>query len=185
MKKFLAIFFLLVGFSLQAQKTWYVDDDGSDITGDGTSGNPWKTISYAIGEASGVGKIFIYPGTYPERSMINHPVNISLEGFSKDQVRVESSLGAASDPLFKLETSTGWLGTYGNQTISGITFDGNNMTYSCFHVNFRSNVVFLDCDFVNFTYNAITLYGMEMASWGATSVFEPDRTMPEYFCTGN
>ena len=185
MRKLLIIFFLLVGFSLQAQKTWYVDDDGSDITGDGTSGNPWKTISYAIGEATGVGKIFIYPGIYPEGSMINHPINITLEGFSKDQVRVESSLGAASDPLFKLETSNGWLGTYGNQTISGITFDGNNMTYACFHVNFRSNVVFQNCDFVNFTYNAITFYGMPMSEWGATSVFEPDRTMPEYFCTGN
>ena len=32
---------------------YYVATDGSDTTGDGSSGNPWQTISYALSHVSG------------------------------------------------------------------------------------------------------------------------------------
>ncbi|MCK5694936.1 MAG: right-handed parallel beta-helix repeat-containing protein, partial [Bacteroidales bacterium] len=42
----------------------YVSNSGSNLTGDGTSGNPWQTIQFAIDQVSDGGTIHVADGTY-------------------------------------------------------------------------------------------------------------------------
>ena len=42
----------------------YVSNSGSNLTGDGTSGNPWQTIQFAIDQVSAGGTIHVADGTY-------------------------------------------------------------------------------------------------------------------------
>ncbi len=43
---------------------WVDATTGSDLTGDGTSGNPWRHITYALTQISGPRTVRILPGTY-------------------------------------------------------------------------------------------------------------------------
>ncbi len=72
-KKFLGVLLallLMLSFSLviappvEAQSTWYVATTGSDITGDGSEGSPWATITYAIQQSSSGDTISVAAGTY-------------------------------------------------------------------------------------------------------------------------
>jgi len=49
------------------QGTYYVSTTGSDITGDGSIGNPWGTIDYAYEHINGQFVLNIRNGTYDER----------------------------------------------------------------------------------------------------------------------
>ena len=44
----------------------YVSTTGSDVTGDGSEGNPYATIQHGINQASGSDTILVAPGTYVE-----------------------------------------------------------------------------------------------------------------------
>lgn len=44
--------------------TWYVDSSGSDISGDGSPGNPFRTIQHGIDQGSNGDTVFVMPGTY-------------------------------------------------------------------------------------------------------------------------
>jgi len=44
--------------------TYYVSTAGSDTTGNGTAGNPWRTIQYAIGQVSANDTIMVAAGLY-------------------------------------------------------------------------------------------------------------------------
>ena len=47
--------------------TYYVAVDGSDLTGDGSSGNPWATIDHALDSITDESLILVRPGTYSGR----------------------------------------------------------------------------------------------------------------------
>lgn len=44
--------------------TYYISPTGNDVTGTGTSGNPWQTISKAFTSSAAGDTIFCLPGTY-------------------------------------------------------------------------------------------------------------------------
>jgi hypothetical protein len=46
--------------------TFYIDPNGSDSTGDGSEGNPWQTLMYAIDNTSGTSEIIANDGEYTE-----------------------------------------------------------------------------------------------------------------------
>ncbi|MCB0192775.1 MAG: hypothetical protein KDJ65_12595 [Anaerolineae bacterium] len=59
----------LLGISLNphlalAEEPFYVATDGSDSSGDGSDGNPWATIGYAIQHIPDNSSILVKPGTY-------------------------------------------------------------------------------------------------------------------------
>jgi len=60
----------MTGFAVlptaSAASTYYVDPSGSDTTGDGSSGNPWLTIQYAINQVLDSDTINVAAGTYTE-----------------------------------------------------------------------------------------------------------------------
>ena len=50
--------------------TFYVATDGSDDTGDGSSGNPWETITFALDSVPDGSLILVKPGEYNGRVRI-------------------------------------------------------------------------------------------------------------------
>ena len=54
----------------QGGSTYYVATDGSDDSGDGSSGNPWATITYALDNAEDNSTILVKPGIYNGRVRI-------------------------------------------------------------------------------------------------------------------
>lgn len=61
--------------------TYYVSTAGNDTTGDGSSTSPWRTIQYAVDQASVSNtRIEVAEGTYQENVLLNNPYLVSLTG---------------------------------------------------------------------------------------------------------
>ena len=56
--------FILTPRSMAQGNTYYVDSGGSDLTGDGSAGDPWQTIQHAADQVAAGDTVFIKPGTY-------------------------------------------------------------------------------------------------------------------------
>ncbi len=105
----------------------YVDaDNGNNDTGDGTQGNPWKTISYALAQVSGTGHtIHVAAGTYGtdmggvwgEMFPITLKNGVSIEGEDKTTTIVDAEL---ANPVFTGD------GISDQTTISNLTIKNGN-----------------------------------------------------------
>jgi hypothetical protein len=146
---------------------WYVATNGSNTTGDGSPIKPWASLSYACTKVTTAGHtIIINAGTsYIESGQILLSNGVTIKGAGKDITRIKL-LFATSYPCLKLETPNGWGNTaYGNQSITGITFDGDLTGLIAIGTNFRSNVDIHDCDFVNFVESAVFFNGEPTYVW--------------------
>ncbi len=77
--------------------TIYVSKDGDDISGTGSGGNPYLTITKAVSEAGANDKIIIGAGTYVESNI--DPGNVSGVKIRNDgdgQVIIDGSAGSGS-----------------------------------------------------------------------------------------
>ncbi len=91
----------------------YVDVDGNDTTGDGTSGIPWETIGYAVSQASDGDTIIVRDGTYTENIEIGK------------QLTIRSENGAALTTVTAEDPSKNVLSvTADNVTIDDLTISG-------------------------------------------------------------
>ena len=52
----------------------YISPTGNNTTGDGTSGNPWATLTYACTQATSGDTIFVTAGNYTETARAALPV---------------------------------------------------------------------------------------------------------------
>ena len=174
------------GTSAPAPDTYYVSPSGINDAGrDGSISEPWLTLAYACTRVTTEGHtIHMTGGTFTENAQSVLSKGVIVIGEGQTVTRIESLYSAAGEPLIIMETSQGWLGVNGNQTISGITFDGNLVTFSPIKVNYRSNVKIFDCTFEHFATEGVQFYGMTNAYWGGTNPWEAG-TMPNYWCTGN
>lgn len=184
MKKLLFLLFLLPVL-LQAQTTYYIATTGSNVTGDGSTGNPWLTLAYAISESSSGDRVMMKNGIYAISAQVVLPTGISVEGETQAGVIINSSYAGSGQPLFMLETWNGWFSPTVTQSIRYLTMVGNNTTYSAIQVNYRSNVIINHCTIRDFTTTGIIFSGMAKGSWTTPSVFEPGYNQPNYFTTGN
>jgi len=189
MKKILLFLLILINCFLINGATYYISPTGNDATGNGSSANPWKTLYKACNSVTTAGDIIsVSPGTYlaaDNAQPVVLAVGVSVIGASSSTSIIECGNPGASQPFIRLETPNGWLGTYGNQSITNLTIDGNNVAYGCIRVNFRSNVKIRNLIVRDFTNYGIVFYGMPQSSWTTTSVFEANKKMPNYFCVGN
>jgi len=171
------------------ENIYYVDEDGVDDPGrDGSASEPWATLGYACTRATTVGdKIHINAGAYSQATQCILENGVIIEGAGKSVVTITSTFtGSSSEAMIEAETDEGWLYGEGNQSISGITFNGNgSSTYMCISINYRHNVIIHDCDFNNFYYKGVYFNGQHSSSWTATNIFEPDEVMPSYWSNGN
>lgn len=165
------VLFSITGFSTK----YYVDAAGSN-SNNGSSTSPWKTLAYACTTVSAPGDIIhVNAGTYNETLRSNLAVGVSIEGDGIDATIINSSYVASnsSDGAIRLNSSTY---TNGNQSISNLTFTGNNLTATrgiC--INYRNNVSINNCKIANFYASAVFFRGSNVA-WDAE---------PSPYCSGN
>jgi len=183
MKNTLIILLFLLSNTIGAT-TYYISTSGSD-SNNGSIGTPWKTLAYACSKANSSGDIIhINAGTYYETSQSILAVGVSIVGAGMTSTLIQSSYAGSSQPLIKAETSNGWLGVYGNQSISGIALNGNMTTFSAITVYFRSNFIIHDCTFTDFTDQGVMFQGQDENTFTASNPHDVG-TFPNYWVSGN
>jgi len=140
----LVCFFPITGMAV----TYYISPAGNDATGDGSAGNPWKTLSKATITVTTAGDIIhVNAGTYTETVQCSLAVGVSIEGDGVTSI-IRSTLTTNFIELLSLSSPEG---TNGNQHISNLKFDGQNLsTYWAIWVKGRSNVSIYNCTIVDF-----------------------------------
>jgi hypothetical protein len=128
--------------------TWYISTTGNDVTGDGSIGNPWRTLHKATQTVLTAGDIIhVNAGTYLETLQSTLAVGVSIEGDGITSI-LQSTLTADFTEMLSLSSAEG---TNGNQHISNLKFDGRNLaTYWAIWVKGRSNVSIYNCTIVDF-----------------------------------
>jgi len=181
--------------------TYYISTTGNNSTGDGSFGNPWATLSYAISNVTTFGDVIhVNAGTYPEINTQMHLENgVSIEGDGDDITTIPLTYNGGT-PCIKLETGNGWenKGTVGHQHISGIKFIGSTIPGTpvgrcAIGVNFRNYVEIYDCWFEDFVYQAAWFSGEPTYNdWSINNPYEgrsgvDSEFLPynDSFCTGN
>ena len=112
---------------------YYVSISGSD-NGDGSQGNPWRTLRAAVSKvpASQGHTIRLSGGIFVESGSFNVPPGVSIEGAGIDQTIIKAASSFyfnPGDPGFALDkflmtlNSAGF--SEGNQTIKNFTIDGD------------------------------------------------------------
>ncbi len=159
---------------------FYVSPTGNDSNA-GTQAAPWKTLAKATSTVASGNTIHVNAGTYNETGSLNLAVGVNLEGDGASTTIVKSSISGDWSTFLNLESASL---TNGNQTISGITFDGNYVSESNFKtwigiwVTFRSNVVIKDCSIINFYDRGVIVNG----NGDNSSTIPQD---PKVYSTGN
>lgn len=140
----LFLFFLLPCFA----DIYYISPAGNDITGTGTANNPWRTLHKAASSVTKAGDIIhVKPGIYSEAQQINLTPGVSIEGEGITSV-IKSSLTEDWKEILSLRSEEG---TDGNQHISNLKFDGQNLsTFWAICVSGRSNVSIHNCTITDF-----------------------------------
>jgi len=158
MKKVLIIIFTLCSTLLHAT-TFFIDPSGKD-TNDGSNSSPWKTLAYACTRATTSGDIIhVNAGTYIEYYQSNLAKGVSIEGEGITSVILSNVTKEYFATITLTSTSEG---TSGNQHISYIKMDGNNLAaYSAIEVAARSNVTIHHCTFTDFNCYGIVFNGAE------------------------
>jgi hypothetical protein len=128
--------------------TWYISPTGDDISGDGTIDNPWKTLFKATETVISNGDIIhVKAGTYIETQQCILSEGVSIEGEGISSI-IQSTLTEDFKELLQLRSPEG---ANGNQHISNLKFDGQNLsTYWCIWIGGRSNVSIYNCSFSDF-----------------------------------
>lgn len=156
---------LLLTASCLFATTYFVSTTtGNDATGDGSQAKPWKTVRNAMLTVTSPGNtIYVMAGTYIESgSTLNLAVGVNLAGENVTTTIIKSALTGQWSTFLNLESNSL---TNGNQTISGITFDGsyvsetNYKTWFGIWVTLRNNVVFDNCVIQNFYQRGIIMNG--------------------------
>ncbi len=159
MKNVFIILFLFIS-SVVGATTYYVDPSGSN-SNSGSSSSPWKTLAYACSKATNPGDIIqVNAGTFTETSQCVLAVGVSIVGQGGTSI-IKSTYVAtgANDAAIYLNSSSG-TSTNGNQSISYITLDGNNLTSTrAIAVNFRNNVEIHHCTIQNFNFSGVSFNG--------------------------
>jgi len=160
--------------------TFYIDTAGVDSAGrNGSVGQEWATLSYAISRVSTFGDIIhVNAGTYPAIStQMELDDGVSIEGAGRDVTTITLTYNSSS-PCIKLETWNGWANksTVGHQHISGIKFVGSTtpgtpVGITAIKNNYRSYVEVYDCEFVDFVRSAVIMNGEQ--AWNGFSIDNP------------
>ncbi len=127
---------------LDADMTVYVSTTGSDTTGDGTSENPYKTITYALSTVpKNLGDhtvtINIADGTYAE--------DVTASGFYAGSIRIRSNVENSFNTNCVVQSLTVWTCS-ANITLQGLTVVEQTNKDAIYIVNTRMvNVNYVRC----------------------------------------
>jgi len=137
----LFVFFACTGYSQV-----YVAVTGNDVTGTGTSANPYKTIVKGVQAAAAGATVYVSGGTYNEVSEIYISKALTLQKTGSTEVIVNASgrgTGSFKYMVGIVNTS--------NVTIDGITFANNigNGSKGAWVLGSGSNITIKNCSFEN------------------------------------
>ncbi len=156
------LFFFLFAFCFAA--TYYIDPNGNDVNGNGSIGNPWKTLRKATQTVTAPGNtIHVNPGTYNETQQSFLAIGVNLEGVGTSSI-IKSNLTGQYSMLLTLDAPDD---TNGNQSISYLVLDGqyvnetNFKTWIGIFVTGRSNVLIHHCQIINFMQLGVVFDGNE------------------------
>jgi VCBS repeat-containing protein len=147
-----AVFIALTANAFAAD--YYVNPNGNDITGEGTQGNPWKTLSHACSQvnADQGHTINLSSGLFTETDQSFVPPGVNIKGQGEDQTILKSTF---NDWLILLESEQV---SNGNQTLNNFKIDGQNRQLtSGILVKGRHNVVVHNIDFEEIDFTALQI----------------------------
>jgi hypothetical protein len=174
---FFSFFTLLFcfGFAFTTNATtYYISTTGNDATGNGSAGNPWKTLYKATASVTATGDIIhVNAGTYVETQKCILAVGVSIEGDGVTSI-IKSTLSAVWTPL--LDMASAAEGTNGNQHISNLKFDGQMTTQWGILIAGRSNVSIHDCTIVDFFDRGVIFTGKLNLIEGAATIYATGNT---------
>ncbi len=131
---------------MQMMDNVYVSSTGSDISGDGSASNPFKTIAFALNYVNPGGTVNLLAGTYQEHDIIWPNVNnITLSGAGMGVSTIDAhSLGR----IISMESAV-------NVTIEGITLKNGYASDvapnggGAIYFPGAGNIYLIDCSFMN------------------------------------
>ena len=136
--KVILSFLALCIFTISQAATYYISPSGNDATGTGTAANPWRTLAKATSTVTAAGNIIhVTAGTYTETQQINLAVGVSIEGEGATTTIINSTVTGQWSLFLSLDSPQD---TNGNQSISGVTFDGGYVSESNNKTNSLRNV---------------------------------------------
>jgi uncharacterized repeat protein (TIGR02059 family) len=154
---------LCLCFSLTVSgATYYISTSGSD-SNNGSSSSPWKTLAYACSKVTTSGDIiYVNAGSYTETTQCNLSVGVSIVGASKTASIIKCDYYSArtgGDVIHAAIVLNQAEGTNGNQSISNLTLDGDNLTGGlAILVRGLSNVTIHDCIIKDFFIGGLTFH---------------------------
>lgn len=160
--------------------TYYISPSGNDATGNGTIGNPWKTLYKATSTVTAAGNIIhVVAGTYTETQTSTLRVGVSIEGEGFATTIIKSNITGQWSELISMSSPQD---TNGAQSISGVTLDGQyvnettNKTWIAIWITGRSNVLIHDCKIINFRDRGVIYDGNDATD---------PHSDPGHYATGN
>lgn len=174
LKKFLSVLFFLYCCHNSFAAVYYISPAGSDEAGNGSAGSPWRSLYKATSTVNKPGDIIhVMAGTYIEVNRCHLAEGVSIEGEGETSV-IKSTLNGDWIEILRLYSEKE--GTAGNQHISNLKFDGQNLTtYYGIQIIGRSNV---------------EVHHITMVDFKSSGIFFDGRTdnvpaAPKVYATGN
>lgn len=193
MRKILTILLLACSLVAEADK-WYIAtaaNGGSDTDGDGSSAHPWLTLKHAADTVTGAAfvgdTIVVGVGTFTETAQINLGVGVSIYGAGATSIIKSNyawSLAWPSTLIATVRLRSTSEGTDGNQSISYLRFDGDNLTATAaICVSARSNVSIHHCEFENFLTYGVSFTGTVDFSYGEATIYASNNSFHDNIMT--
>lgn len=156
MRSFCSLVLILFFYCSHAQ-TWYISATGSDAVGNGSAVNPWRTLVKAASVINTAGSIIhVKKGLYIETEQVKLAPGVSIEGEGDSSV-IKSAITDDWKEILSLRSEEG---TNGNQHISNLKFDGQNLSsFWAIYVSGRSNVSIYDCSITDFKDRGVIFNG--------------------------
>lgn len=157
----------------------YVATTGNDTTGNGTLAIPYRMPSKATSVVTTSGKtINIAAGTYLDNNYCELALGVNMVGAGKALTIIKTKYiytASPTTPSYAYIRAYSSAITAGNQSISGIGFDGKDTSYRAITIYKRGNVAVHDCDFKDFKASAVLFY----------NIANNNMTEPSAYASGN
>lgn len=156
--------------------TYYVRKSGNDSTGDGSTGNPWLTLTKAMATMSTAGghTLLIGDGDFAEDTSalgywliaknFTAPVTIRGENYDANLVTIHGTSGTTYDTLISATTN--------NIIFQSVSFvmRTNATANGAIRIAQGTNLTFNSCNFIGLTASGQHRYGLYMIESGASAI---------------
>jgi len=152
-----------------AGKTFYISPFGDDNTGNGSKENPWKSLLKATSVINTPGDVIhINKGVFIEVQSCVLAAGVSIEGEGERSI-IKSAVPGIWTALILARSEEG---TMGNQSISGVVLDGQQMTgFLAIWVTGRSYVSINNCHIKDFKDRGVIFDGRNDNQAGPPKIY--------------